>query len=126
MGRAAAIAYAREGADVVISYYPSEEPDAREVVELIRAEGRKAIQIPGDLREESYCKELVSKTIEALGGFRYHRLQRWTSTTVRRHPSTHHGSLRRHHEDQHLRSVLDHQGGTTSHAAGFLYHRNHV
>ncbi|WP_183787699.1 SDR family oxidoreductase [Tunturiibacter gelidoferens] len=68
MGRAAAIAYAREGADVVISYYPSEEPDAREVVELIRAEGRKAIQIPGDLREESYCKELVSKTIEALGG----------------------------------------------------------
>ena len=50
MGRAAAIAYARESADVAISYYPTEEPDAREVIELIKAEGRKAIPVPGDLR----------------------------------------------------------------------------
>lgn len=68
MGRAAAIAYSREGADVVISYYPTEEPDAREVIQLIKAEGRKGIPIPGDLREESYCKELVTKAIAALGG----------------------------------------------------------
>src|SRR3984885_3383004 len=68
MGRAAAIAYAREGADVVISYYPTEEPDAREVIQLIKAEGRKAIPIPGDLREESYCKELVAKAVAELGG----------------------------------------------------------
>lgn len=68
MGRAAAIAYAREGADVVISYYPTEEPDAREVIQLIKAEDRKAVPIPGDLREESYCKELVSKAIGALNG----------------------------------------------------------
>ncbi|WP_158791998.1 SDR family oxidoreductase [Granulicella sp. L60] len=68
MGRAAAIAYAREGADVVISYYPTEESDAREVIQLIKAEGRKAIPIPGDLREESYCKELVTKAIGALDG----------------------------------------------------------
>src|SRR6201996_6863623 len=68
MGRAAAIAYAREGADVAISYYPTEEPDAREVIELIKAEGRKAIALPGDIRQESYCKELVTKTVEALGG----------------------------------------------------------
>ena len=68
MGRAAAIAYAREGADVVISYYPTEEPDAREVIQLIKAEGRKAIPIPGDLREESYCKELVTKAVAELGG----------------------------------------------------------
>jgi NAD(P)-dependent dehydrogenase (short-subunit alcohol dehydrogenase family) len=68
MGRAAAIAYAREGADVVISYYPTEEPDAREVIQLIKAEGRKAVPMPGDLREESYCKELVAKAIAALGG----------------------------------------------------------
>ena len=68
MGRAAAIAYAREGADVAISYYPTEEPDAREVIQLIKAEGRKAIPIPGDLREESYCKELVTKAMAALGG----------------------------------------------------------
>jgi NAD(P)-dependent dehydrogenase (short-subunit alcohol dehydrogenase family) len=68
MGRAAAIAYAREGADVAISYYPSEEPDAREVIQLIKAEGRKAIPIPGDLREEAYCKDLVAKAISELGG----------------------------------------------------------
>ena len=68
MGRAAAIAYAREGADVAISYYPTEEPDAREVIDLIKAEGRKAIPIPGDLREENYCKQLVAKAIAGLGG----------------------------------------------------------
>lgn len=56
MGRAAAIAYAREGADVVINYLPAEEPDAQEVIELIEAEGRKAKGIPGDLREEEFCK----------------------------------------------------------------------
>ncbi len=68
MGRAAAIAYAREGADVAISYYPSEQPDADEVVQLIKAEGRKIITLPGDLRQEQYCKDLVAKTIAGLGG----------------------------------------------------------
>src|SRR6201999_2084370 len=47
MGRAAAIAYAREGADVAINYLPDEEPDAQEVVALIREAGRKAVPIPG-------------------------------------------------------------------------------
>ena len=59
MGRAAAIAFAREGADVAINYYPTEEPDAKEVIALIKAAGRKAVAIPGDLREESFCKHLV-------------------------------------------------------------------
>ena len=68
MGRAAAIAYAREGADVAISYYPSEEPDAAEVIQLIKAEGRKAIPIPGDLRQESYCQQLVTQAVDGLGG----------------------------------------------------------
>jgi NAD(P)-dependent dehydrogenase (short-subunit alcohol dehydrogenase family) len=68
MGRAAAIAYAREGADVAISYYPTEEPDAREVVQLVRAEGRKCVPLPGDLREEAYCKRLVEQAISGLGG----------------------------------------------------------
>ena len=68
MGRAAAIAYAREGADVAINYFPSEEPDAREVIDLIRAEGRKAIAIPGDLREEVFCVRLVDEAVHALGG----------------------------------------------------------
>lgn len=68
LGRAAAIAYAREGADVAINYYPSEEQDAREVIALIKKEGRKAIAIPGDLRSEEFCKQLVQKAISGLGG----------------------------------------------------------
>ncbi len=68
MGRAAAIAYAREGADVAINYYPTEEPDAKEVIELIRKEGRKAIAIPGDLRDEAFCKKLVADAVSGLGG----------------------------------------------------------
>ena len=68
MGRAAAIAYAREGADVAINYYPSEEPDAREVVALIRAEGRKAVALPGDLRDEAFCQKLVADAVRELGG----------------------------------------------------------
>ncbi|MBV9461759.1 MAG: SDR family oxidoreductase [Bradyrhizobium sp.] len=68
MGRAAAIAFAREGADVAINYFPTEEPDAREVIELIRAEERKGIALPGDLRDEQFCQELVRKAVEGLGG----------------------------------------------------------
>jgi NAD(P)-dependent dehydrogenase (short-subunit alcohol dehydrogenase family) len=68
MGRAAAIAYAREGADVAINYYPSEEPDAREVVRLIQEAGRIAVPIPGDLRSEAFCQKLVTEALNALGG----------------------------------------------------------
>lgn len=68
MGRAAAIAYAREGADVAINYYPSEEPDARQVIDLIKAEGRIGLAIPGDLREEPFCQQLVQQTVDGLGG----------------------------------------------------------
>jgi NAD(P)-dependent dehydrogenase (short-subunit alcohol dehydrogenase family) len=68
MGRAAAIAYAREGADVAINYHPDEEPDAREVIELVEREGRKAAAIPGDLRSEAFCQEMVARAVEALGG----------------------------------------------------------
>jgi NAD(P)-dependent dehydrogenase (short-subunit alcohol dehydrogenase family) len=68
MGRAAAIAYAREGADVAINYYPTEEPDAREVIDLIKREGRKAIAIPGDLRDAEFCRKLVNNAAKFLDG----------------------------------------------------------
>ena len=68
MGRAAAIAFAREGADVAINYLPSEEPDAREVVDLIRAAGRKAVPLAGDLRDVSFCRGLVDDAVRQLGG----------------------------------------------------------
>jgi len=68
MGRAAAIAYGREGADVAINYFPTEEPDAQEVIALIKKEGRQGIGIPGDLRDEAFCKELVDRAVRELGG----------------------------------------------------------
>ena len=68
MGRGAAIAFAREGADVAISYFPDEEPDAQEVMKLIRDAGRKGVALPGDIRSESICKDIVARTLNELGG----------------------------------------------------------
>jgi NAD(P)-dependent dehydrogenase (short-subunit alcohol dehydrogenase family) len=68
MGRAAAIAFAREGADVAINYLPAEDEDANEVIALIKAEGRIGLPLPGDLREEAFCRKLVSDAVQGLGG----------------------------------------------------------
>ncbi len=68
MGRAAAIAYAREGADVAINYLPAEEPDAQEVIALIKKEGRIGLAIPGDLKDEAFCSKLVEQAVQGLGG----------------------------------------------------------
>jgi len=68
MGRAAAIAYAREGADVAIGYLPAEEQDAQEVLALIKQAGRKGIGIPGDIRTEAFCQQLVAQAVQGLGG----------------------------------------------------------
>jgi NAD(P)-dependent dehydrogenase (short-subunit alcohol dehydrogenase family) len=68
IGRAAAIAFAREGADVAINYLPAEEPDAKEVVEIIKAAGRKAVAIPGDIKDEAFCREMVERVVKDLGG----------------------------------------------------------
>jgi hypothetical protein len=68
IGRAAAIAFAREGADVAISYLPEEEADAKEVIALIEAEGRAAIALPGDIKSEAWCREMVDKTVTGLRG----------------------------------------------------------
>ncbi|MFJ7920821.1 SDR family oxidoreductase [Lysinibacillus fusiformis] len=68
IGRAAAIAYAREGANVAIQFFPGEEADANEVKELIENEGRKALLLPYDLRKEGTATEIVTKTVDAFGG----------------------------------------------------------
>lgn len=68
IGRAAAIAYAREGADVVINYLPAEQEDAEEVKKLIEEAGRKAVLIPGDLTDEKFARDLVHRSIQELGG----------------------------------------------------------
>jgi NAD(P)-dependent dehydrogenase (short-subunit alcohol dehydrogenase family) len=68
MGRAAAIAFAREGADVAIGYLPAEQADADEVIELMRSAGVKAEGLPGDIRSEEFCARLVSDAVASLGG----------------------------------------------------------
>jgi len=68
IGRAAAIALAREGADIVLSYLPEEEADAQEVVQLVEKAGRTAVTLPGDLKDEDYCTQLVATAVERLGG----------------------------------------------------------
>jgi NAD(P)-dependent dehydrogenase (short-subunit alcohol dehydrogenase family) len=68
IGRAAAIAFAREGADVAINYLPSEEINAKEVIALIEKEGRLAVAIPGDISNEKFCVQLVKQAHKKLGG----------------------------------------------------------
>ena len=68
IGRAVAIAFAREGADVAIGYLPTEEPDAKEVIRVIEDAGVKAVAIPGDISEESFCQTLVEQAEKELGG----------------------------------------------------------
>ncbi len=68
MGRAAAIAFAREGADVAINFLPAEQPDADAVLSLIRREGRRGVGLAGDLRDESFCRQLVADAVRELGG----------------------------------------------------------
>jgi NAD(P)-dependent dehydrogenase (short-subunit alcohol dehydrogenase family) len=68
IGRAVAIAFAREGADVAISHLAAEQPDAAEVIRLIEAEGRTAVDLPGDITDEAWCRKLVAQAVEKLGG----------------------------------------------------------
>jgi NAD(P)-dependent dehydrogenase (short-subunit alcohol dehydrogenase family) len=68
IGRAVAIAFAREGADVVISYLPDEEEDARQTVQLVEKAGRKAVTVPGDIRDEAHCTAIVETAVKDLGG----------------------------------------------------------
>jgi NAD(P)-dependent dehydrogenase (short-subunit alcohol dehydrogenase family) len=68
IGRAAAIAFAREGADVAINYFPTEQPDAEDVARLIRAAGRKAVLLPGDLTDQGFATALAGRAARELGG----------------------------------------------------------
>ena len=68
IGAAVAIAFAREGADVAISYLAEEEVDAQRIIGLIEAEGRVAVALPGDITSREWCEELVAKAVDGLGG----------------------------------------------------------
>lgn len=68
IGRATAIAYAREGADIALHFFPGEEKDAEEVANYIKKAGRKVVLLPYDLRKEVAPKEMIERTITELGG----------------------------------------------------------
>ena len=68
IGRAVALAFAREGADVVLSYLESEEEDADETVRWVEAAGRKAVRCPGDIRDEATCQKIIDTAVQELGG----------------------------------------------------------
>jgi NAD(P)-dependent dehydrogenase (short-subunit alcohol dehydrogenase family) len=68
IGRSVAVHYAREGADVAITYLPNEEQDAYETRQLVEAEGRRCLTLPGDLRDATYCQDIVERTVQELGG----------------------------------------------------------
>ncbi|TDL41042.1 SDR family oxidoreductase [Kocuria rosea] len=68
IGRAVAIAFAREGADVAINYLPEEQEDAQDVAGWIEKAGRTAVLVPGDVREEQSCRDIVDRAVEGLGG----------------------------------------------------------
>ncbi|MDP4022428.1 SDR family oxidoreductase [Methylobacterium sp. NEAU 140] len=67
IGRAVAIAYAREGADVAISYLEAEQSDAEDTARWVEKAGRRCLLLPGDIRDEAHCRALVARTIEAFG-----------------------------------------------------------
>src|SRR5215213_3420869 len=68
IGRAVALAFAREGADVLITYLEPEERDAQETVRVVEAAGRTAVAVPGDMREEAHCRALVERAVKEFGG----------------------------------------------------------
>jgi NAD(P)-dependent dehydrogenase (short-subunit alcohol dehydrogenase family)/predicted outer membrane protein len=124
-GRAAAIAYAREGADVAINYLPAEEPDAREVEALIRQAGRKAVADPGRPARGGVLQTPGDgDAIGQLGGLDIVVCNAGSPASSQVDPRPHHRGFRRDDEDQHLCAVLDHQGGAAPPAARRGDHRH--
>src|SRR5690606_28364159 len=68
IGRAVAIAFAREGADVLLSYLPEEEQDAQVTARYVEDAGRRAVTVAGDVRDEEHCTELIDRCVSELGG----------------------------------------------------------
>jgi NAD(P)-dependent dehydrogenase (short-subunit alcohol dehydrogenase family) len=126
IGRAAAIAFAREGADVAINYLPSEEADAKEVVALIEQEGRLAVAIPGNISNEKFCVKLVNQAHKKLGGLdilaavagRQHAVDRIADLTTKQNG--------RHLSRECVRTFLALQSRPSPHAGRGLDHYHRV
>jgi NAD(P)-dependent dehydrogenase (short-subunit alcohol dehydrogenase family) len=68
IGRAVAIAFAREGCDVLVTHLPEEEPDARETARWVEEAGRRCLTVAGDLQDEAFCRSLPERAVDELGG----------------------------------------------------------
>ena len=119
IGRAAAIAFAREGADVAINYLPAEEPDAREVVAAHPRRGPQGGRaFPATSRTRRSASKLVADAVRAARRPRHPGQQRRAADLARLDPRHHDRAVRRDVQDQRLRDVLDHQGGDPAPEAG--------
>jgi NAD(P)-dependent dehydrogenase (short-subunit alcohol dehydrogenase family) len=118
IGRAVALAFAREGADVLLSYFEEEESDAEETARVVEEAGRKAVRVPGDIRDEAHCWQIVQKAVDEFGGIdiltnnaAYQMMQPGgiaDISTEQFDPCL---------QDQHLRDVLAIEGSNPAHAS---------
>ena len=111
---------------MAINYHPDEEPDAQEVIKLIKDSGRNGVALPGDLRDAAFCTKLVNDAVKKLGG-----LDILVNNAGRQQAHDFILDITDEQfncddENQHLRAVLDHQGGSTAFEAGRGHHRHHV
>ena len=118
IGAAVAIAFAREGADVALSYLPEEQVDAEAIAEHVRAAGRKVVLLPGDIRDREFCRSLVAEAVEGLGGLDIlvnnaaHQVYHQTFDELDE------AGPRPHDPDEPVRDVLDHARRAAAPAAG--------
>ena len=124
IGRAAAIAFAREGADVAISFLPDEQDDAEDVAQIIRDAGRKAVLLPGDVAQETFCQRLVADAVAQLGGLdilvnnagKMGKTGGLLDTTTERFDALMKTNI--------YSFFLDHQGGGAAHETGGVDHQH--
>ncbi|GMA85929.1 hypothetical protein GCM10025868_11790 [Angustibacter aerolatus] len=127
IGRAVALAFAREGADVLIAYLEDEEEDAQETVRLVEDAGRKAVTCPGDLRDESHCQQVIDTAVQEPGWRRRAGEQRGVPDGAARWHRRHHDrAVRPRHEDEPVRDVLVVEDGAAAHAARLDDHQHRV
>jgi NAD(P)-dependent dehydrogenase (short-subunit alcohol dehydrogenase family) len=124
IGRAVALAFAREGADVLISYLESEEKDAQETVRLIEDAGRKAVTVPGGLRDEAMCQRVVDTAVREFG--RIDVLVSNAAFQMARTAGspTSPASSSTGDEDERLCAVLADQGRSLAHVRGLVDHHD--
>ena len=125
IGRAVAIAFAREGADVLIAYLPDEEEDAQQTVRLIEDAGRRAVTVPGDIRREEHCQLIIDTAVRELGGIDILvNNAAYQMTQAGRHRGHHHRAVGSGAQDEPVRDVLAHENGGPPFTTRIQHHQH--